>query len=703
MRVSQIRQREPFLRSPRWPAVAIAVAILLLVQPAAGAAGFGSLRVRSNLGQPLQAEIDLIGITEQEGQHLAVRLASAEAYQRAGLTYNPIVSTLRASLVRSSDGGYVVRIRSAQPIGEPIVDILVDLTWGSGRLSRAYTFLLDPAGPANTIQNAAPAAVMQAAAPTAAESVPAPATASRSRPPVPVSQPTARPARQTRQAARPQPAADAAPGRTYTVRRGDSLYDIASNAVPGQDAASLNRTLLALHHDNPGAFVGGNINRLRVGSVLKLPPAVNTLIVSVREARQEGAAQTAGLAGDRSRAADADAARQRAGSGPARMRDQAASPAGVEPAAEDPALKAMESRVAELEKNLTEMQRQLALKNEELAKLAAAAAAAQMAASTPAPSTGAPASAPAAQAPAPIAPAAPIEAATVAPAPVAEASAPATAPANAPATVRPHARQTSWFWSLLGNPMVLGLVALLGGWAVYRRSQPKPERAHGFQNSLLSREHTLIANANSLFGPAGAQNINAAQHSVFGGDFRVGGGDNNDVDPIAEADVYIAYGRDVQAEEILRETLVQQPERMAIRFKLLDIYANRQDAQGFQSVAEDLLTRVGAASPEWAEAAALGRTIDPDNPLYLTVQGDAPPPQAQAQAAPEPIAPVPQPQADTAAAEAPKPIEATETAETAETDDLPRPSTALVPQDQDTAPSAPSAKVPPSADLELLP
>ncbi|WP_425335511.1 type IV pilus assembly protein FimV, partial [Ralstonia solanacearum] len=320
-----------------------------------------------------------------------------------------------------------------------------------------------------------------------------------------------------------------------------------------------------------------------------------------------------------------------------------------------------------------------------------------------APSTGAPASAPVAQVPAPIAPAAPIEAATVAPAPVAEASAPAAAPGNTPAAVRPHARQASWFWSLLGNPMVLGLVALLGGWAVYRRSQPKPERAHGFQNSLLSREHTVLANANSLFGPAGAQNIDTAQHSVFGADFRVGGGgDNNDVDPIAEADVYIAYGRDVQAEEILRETLVQQPERMAIRFKLLDIYANRQDAQGFQSVAEDLLARVGAASPEWAEAAALGRTIDPDNPLYLTVQGDTLPAQAQvqAQAAPELVAPVPQPEADTAAAEAP---EAAEAAEAAETDDLPRPSTALVPQDPDTAPSAPSAKTPPSADLELLP
>ncbi|MET2491340.1 type IV pilus assembly protein FimV, partial [Ralstonia pseudosolanacearum] len=181
MRVSQFRQRESFHRSPRWPAVAIAVAILLLVQPTAHAAGFGALRVRSNLGQPLQAEIELINVTEEEGQHLAARLASPEAYQRAGLTYNPIVSTLRTSLVHQPDGSYVVRVRSAQPIGEPIVDILVDLGWGAGRLSRAYTFLLDPASSGSAIQNATPIQVPQAMTPKVSEPAPAPAATPRVR------------------------------------------------------------------------------------------------------------------------------------------------------------------------------------------------------------------------------------------------------------------------------------------------------------------------------------------------------------------------------------------------------------------------------------------------------------------------------------------------------------------------------------------
>ncbi|WP_247538300.1 FimV family protein [Ralstonia pseudosolanacearum] len=682
MRVSQFRQRESFHRSPRWPAVAIAVAILLLVQPTVHAAGFGALRVRSNLGQPLQAEIELINVTDEEGQHLAARLASPEAYQRAGLTYNPIVSTLRTSLVHQPDGSYLVRVRSVQPIGEPIVDILVDLGWGAGRLSRAYTFLLDPASSGNAVQNAAPIQVPQAMTPKVPEPTPAPAAAPRARvaalAPAPAPQHAARPARQ---AARPRPApvaTDAAPGRTYTVRPGDSLSDIASNAAPGQDAASRGQMVLALYRNNPDAFIGGNINRLRVGSVLKMPPAGNTLVLTM----SDGIGQTAGYAGsdaDRSRPAPADAA----------------------PVANDRALKAMESRVAELEKSLAEMQQQLALKNAELAR-AAASAPPMPAASAPAPQAETRPSAPAMQAQTPAAPAAPIETAASASPPVAEASAPAAAPEQAPvaAVAQPQARKASWLSSLPGVSLALGLVALLGGWVVYRRLQQTPVRPHGFQNSLLSRENTVIADANSLFGPAGSQNINTSQHSVFGTDFRVGGGnDNNDVDPIAEADVYIAYGRDVQAEEILRETLEQHPERQAIRLKLMEIFANRQDAQGFQGIAEDMLARVGAASPEWAEAAALGRTFDPDNPLYLTVQGDGP----NADAAVVPVAPPPPAEvADAAAAEPAEVPEAPEIPEALATaDDLPRHSLELLAapeQDPATPPKAPQLP-----DLELLP
>ncbi|MCK4121004.1 FimV family protein [Ralstonia pseudosolanacearum] len=686
MRVSQYRRRESSHRSPRWSAVAIAAASLLLIQPAAHAAGFGALHVRSSLGQPLQAEIDLSGVTEEEAQNLVAKLASPDAYQRAGLTYNPIVSTLRASLVRQSGGSYVVRVISAQPVAEPFVDILVDLTWASGRVSRAYTFLLDPAGSSNTPRNFAPTPVVQATTPGVVDSTPAPVAAA---PQAPAAAPrAARPARQA--AARPQAdaaAAEPSSGAGYTVQRGDSLYDVASNAVQGQDGVSLDQMLLALYRNNPKAFIGGNINRLRTGSVLTVPSAAEAQKVSSREARREVVAQTSGFAGYRSRlataaeanaATDTDSARQQSGSVSARVQDQAtpsaserdelrlskadrtgkaAATAGAraeELVAKEHALKEMESRVAQLEKNLSEMQHLIEVKNAELAKAAAAkpaagaapspatAAPAVTAANAPAPSASAsatPAQAPAAAASSAetassatatagaSAPAAATPAA--ASAPVAEASAPAAAPRKAPVVVAPQppAEEESFFSSLLGNPMALGLgglvVALAGGLAVYRRRQQKPEQAHGFQDSLLSQESTVMAGANSLFGAAGGQSIDTSQHSVFGADFRIGGGnESNEVDPIAEADVYIAYGRDVQAEEILREALEQHPERQAIRLKLMEIYANRQDAHGFQTIAEEMLAQVGAASPDWAEAAALGRKFDPANPLYLTVQGD---------------------------------------------------------------------------------
>ncbi|WP_104655125.1 FimV/HubP family polar landmark-like protein TapV [Ralstonia insidiosa] len=780
MRVSQYRRRETSHRSPSWSAVAIAAASLLLIQPAAHAAGFGALHVRSSLGQPLQAEIDLTGVTPEEAQNLVAKLATPDAYSRAGLSYNPIVSSLRASLERQSNGNYVVRLRSTQPVAEPFVDVLVDLNWASGHVSRAYTFLLDPVGSSNTAQNFAPTPVVQATTPGAAEPA-APAPAAQPQAAAPAAAAAAAPTRQPRtaprQAARPQQAApaasapDATPGGSYTVQRGDSLYDIASTASQGQDAVSLDQMLLAMYRNNPNAFIGGNINRLRTGSVLKVPSQADAQKVSPREARREVVAQTSGFAGYRNRlataaeanaATDTDSARQQSGSVSARVQDQATPAASgrdelrlskadrtgkanaaardEELVAKERALKDMESRVAQLEKNLSDMQRLVELKNAELAKAASAAkpaagaapataAPAVAAANAPAPaaaaasSTSAPAQQAAqavATAPAETAPAAPAASATAAAAsapvaaasapqaasaPVAAASAPAAVPKKAPVVVAPQPpiAEESFFSSLLGNPMALGLggvvVALLGGLAVYRRRQQKPEQAHGFQDSLLSQESTVMAGANSLFGAAGGQSVDTSQHSVFGADFRIGGSnESNEVDPIAEADVYIAYGRDVQAEEILREALEQHPDRQAIRLKLMEIYANRQDAHGFQTIAEEMLAQVGAASPEWAEAAAMGRKFDPANPLYLTVQGDGHHPGAEAPvehshagaaaAGAAALAGV----GAVAAAEAFKPTVTGET--TRRGDDW----TTLSP---DLDPSAPSTKAPQLADLDL--
>jgi pilus assembly protein FimV len=89
-----------------------------------------------------------------------------------------------------------------------------------------------------------------------------------------------------------------------------------------------------------------------------------------------------------------------------------------------------------------------------------------------------------------------------------------------------------------------------------------------------------------------------------------------DVDPVAEADVYLAYGRDLQAEEILKEALRANPERLAIRLKLLEVYGKRRDIKGFEQLAVQLYAETKGQGEDWTKVQELGRQVDPENPLY---------------------------------------------------------------------------------------
>lgn len=713
MSVNQHRRNVAPTVRQRWSTLAVTALGLLLAQPAAWAAGFGQLRVQSNLGQPLQAEIDISGVSAEEAGNLSVKLAPPDAYAKAGLTYLPAVSGLRLQLDRRANGSYVARVRSNQPISEPFVDILIDMTWASGKVTRAYTFLLDPAGSKTAPQTFSPTTVVQAATPDAS-----PAAAPAAAAPAPVAAPVASqpaspaPAPRPAQAARPKrapaetaPSGDAAGGGTYTVQRGDSLYSIAGEASQSQDSVSLDQMLVALYRNNPNAFIGGNINRLKTGTVLKVPSAQQAQSVAPKAARREVVARTQGFDAYRSRLASAAAAksvdagsgREQSGSVTARVQESAAPAAardelklskaerGAQAAATAQAeanvarerqLKEAEAKLTQLEKNVSDMQRLLELKNAEIAKLSqanqaalaekdkAAKAAATQAAPAPAvvpAETAKPSASPVATATAPAtaaveaaasaaaAPATPT-AQAAASVPVASASAPAVqaaasapaataavAAASAPAAARrppvvqpAPAAAPSFIDDLLANPMLLPggglLVALLGGYAVYRRrrEQQKSAEAGGFGDSILSQESTVMAGANSLFGTAGGQSVDTSQHSVFGADFRIGNNtpEANEVDPIAEADVYIAYGRDVQAEEILREALQQNPERQVIRLKLMEIYNNRQDVEGFRVIAEEMFAQTGGQGAEWQQAAEMGRRLEPGNALYMSVAPD---------------------------------------------------------------------------------
>jgi len=109
-----------------------------------------------------------------------------------------------------------------------------------------------------------------------------------------------------------------------------------------------------------------------------------------------------------------------------------------------------------------------------------------------------------------------------------------------------------------------------------------------------------------------------------------------EVDPIAEADVYMAYGRDAQAEEILKEALQKDPNRIPVQGKLLEIYAHRKDTKAFEQTALKLKNLTNGTGPEWEKAAALGRSIDPQNGSYAgtTAAAEAPAAAAPAAAAP---------------------------------------------------------------------
>ena len=165
-------------------------------------------------------------------------------------------------------------------------------------------------------------------------------------------------------------------------------------------------------------------------------------------------------------------------------------------------------------------------------------------------------------------------------------------------------------WALAGGA---GLVALLAGFGLYRFTRPKKDSGEtSFLESRLQPD--------SFFGASGGQRIDtrdAGAASSSSMSYSLSQLDAiGDVDPVAEADVYLAYGRDLQAEEILKEAMRSNPDRMAIRSKLLEVYAKRRDTKGFELLATQMYALTRGEGEDWSKAQEVGLQIDPENPLY---------------------------------------------------------------------------------------
>jgi pilus assembly protein FimV len=616
------------------------------------AVGLGKLTVESALGQPLSARIELTSVTKEDLDSLRAKVADPTLYRQNNLTYQGTLSRARIS-IEGGTGTPYLRVTSPVSVQEPFLDLLVELDWAAGRVVREYTFLLDPPGmPA--------AAATEPVTPARAGTPARPGTAPRAQSPAAAAAAVAQPA-----AAAGSPAAGGA-GEQYTVRRGDTLQKIAAQYKPAE--ATIEQTLAALFNGNQGAFDDNNMNRLRAGAIVTIPSAADVQATPAADATRIVRMQASDWRSYRDRVAAAapaaagGATRESGGRIGAAVQDSTpAAPPGsdqlrVRPAgaagkgaaatedmvARDQQLRDAQARIAALEKTIADMQYAFNLKNQTIAQLQAQSDSARgktTAPAAPAPATTAPAAtsapptppAPAATEAKPATPAAPA-------APATDATVPAKAPAAKPAPA-PKAEPPGFFADLLSStPMwAIGAAALvvLGGIAGLIAARRR--RGTKFEDSIISGTDIKT---NTVFGSTGGGVVNTGDNSLASDFSREGLGniDTDEVDPIAEAEVYLAYGRDAQAEEILKDALKKDPQRQEIYLKLLEIHSQHNKPQAFETVASELFAVSHGQGDVWHKAVTLGRQLDPANPMFQ--DGAAATPRSAAAAPAQPRSPL---------------------------------------------------------------
>ncbi|HEY2969398.1 MAG TPA: FimV/HubP family polar landmark protein [Casimicrobiaceae bacterium] len=662
------------------------LASLTALPMSALALGLGRLSLDSGLGQPLSARVELTAAQKDELDSLVAKVADLSIYRDNNVQYPPALSRARVTVEQSPNNPPYLKVTTTQAVNEPYLDLIVEVNWATGRVIRNYTFLLDPPG-------IGVAQAVEPIAPVRAEA--APARGARGQRPLPTAA-----------------GSKAGAGDTYTVRRGDTLSKIAKEYKP--ENVSLEQMLVALFRSNESAFDGRNMNRLRAGQILTVPPVDQAAATTPADAKQVvrvqatdwrayrdrlAAAAPTTEAGERRQAAggkittavEEKGAAAQPGKDQLRVSREASKAAAAgaaagaavaeDAAAKDRALREANVRVATLEKSLQDMQKAVELKNQTMADLQKQADAAKAAkapevpktepakiatgpATPPQATTTAPAAtAPAATAPAPStatrAPTA-VPPATVTPPPAVVTPPPAAVPptkapeAKAPETKAPEAKppeskaaetkapetktvatpakapkaapppEPSFLDELIGNTPTwaigagaLGILALIAGLVAARR-----RKTTKFEDSIISGTDIKT---NTVFGSTGGGVVNTGDNSLASDFSREGLGniDTDEVDPIAEAEVYLAYGRDAQAEEILKEALKKDPQRQEIYLKLLEIHAQHNKPSAFETVASELYSVSGGQGEVWQKAMALGRQLDPNNPLFAEASGTA--------------------------------------------------------------------------------
>jgi len=604
-------------------------AVSLLAPMTAHSLGVGGLKLHSALNQKLDAEISLSLSAGEELADVKISLASPDKFDQAGIAWNYFLSKIKFEPTLKSNGQVIVKVTSNEMVQEPFLDFLLEVSWPKGEVFKEFTVLVDP--PAVYQQNI----VETSAVKDSITKVSAVSTKKNDFNSLAVE------------------------GEYGPTNRNDSLWKVAEKVNPDSNI-SVEQMMMALYKANPRAFYKKNVNALMAGKTLKIPEKSDILQLSKKQANTQFYHQMAVWEGK----AAPEPEQQMVSSDPETNNQLTLVPPSEEVISSEALSanvtneldtsslslndenQALQERLANLEKQFVIMKDMLAIKDQQLAAIQnSQSASIAPSETTPninedsvvaensvqaikepqeAEAISQPVTTPVAVEKEVVTQEVEIRSAPVVSAPVVK---------DPVVNVVKEPQDSGINYSYISAGFFGGLALLGVAFVLWRRRQDEDEIE---ENSMFASSSEIILPevevededelAVPVFDETPSYDVGTVGESSFlseftPSDFDVFESDQAEIDPTSETDVYLAYGRYQQAEELMRQAIQDYPDRDDYKLKLLEIFYASENGEAFEVYAQELADNGKKDELNfWAKISEMGGELIPSSALFSAGQ-----------------------------------------------------------------------------------
>ncbi|RLA17428.1 MAG: fimbrial protein FimV [Gammaproteobacteria bacterium] len=601
-------------------------AMTLLAPMSAHSLGVGDIKLHSALNQKLNAEIALSLSAGEELADVKISLASPDKFDQAGIAWSSFLSKVKFEPILKANGQVVIKVTSHEAVQEPFLDFLVEVSWPKGDIFKEFTVLVDP--PVVYLQSAIEAPAISTTQPTVS-------------------------AVNTNAVVQNDFSSLAVEGEYGPTNRSDSLWKVAEKVNTHNDV-SVEQMMMALYKANPRAFYKKNVNALMAGKSLKIPEKPEIVRLSKKQANTEFYNQMAVWEGKAIAEPEAQlASEDTKSSNQLTLVPPTEELIGSDALSADTAdidtlgLKTenqeLQERLANLEKQFVIMQEMLAIKDQQLAAIQNAqivpesqheeqeglnvtdvnvtdqslvqeSLVTESPVTTPTPT---------------VTPEKNVVTESPKQTPLPVVNKPAVAPPVVSVTEESESSgfNYSYLGFGLGGLVLVGLALLL-----WRRRQAEEEIN---DNSMFASSSEIILPTVEeelsvpVFDETPSYDVGTVGESSFlseftPSDFDVFESDQAEVDPSSEADVYLAYGRYQQAEELMRQAIKDFPDKDDYKLKLLEIFYASENSDAFAEFSTELVAEGKNSDVAfWGKVSEMGGELVPGSDLFSAEQRES--------------------------------------------------------------------------------